>query len=177
MEVKKSTKLIVVNKKDEIVGYENKEKCHQEEGILHRAFTIFIFNKKNQVLIQKRSNFKKLWPLFWETSCSSHPRKGETVLKAAKKRLKKELNFTCRLKPTGKFQYQAPYKNIGSENEICYILVGKYNKEVKSNPKEAADWQWIDFKELRKDVARQPQQYAPWLKIAINNLQVLLDRQ
>ncbi len=160
-------KLILVNKKDGIAGYEDKEKCHQGKGVLHRAFTIFIFNNKNQVLIQKRSKNKLLWPLFWETSCSSHPHRGETCLKSAEKRLKKELGFTCRLESVNKFQYRAAYKNIGSENEVCAILAGKYNGKIKPNPKEVADWKWIGIEELKKDVAKNPDKYAPWLKISL----------
>ena len=66
-----------------------------------------------------------------------------------------------------KFQYQAAYKNIGSENEVCAIIVGKYNGKIKTNPKEVADWKWMGLKELKQDIAKNPQKYAPWLKIAI----------
>lgn len=164
---KKTAKLILVDNQDRVIGYENKAKCHQGQGILHRAFTVLVTNDKNQVLIQWRSKFKKLWPLIWETSCSSHPRKGEKILFLAKKRLKEELNFTCPLRSIGKFQYQAFYKNVGSENEICSLLVGKYNGEVRRNPRETADWKWINLKELKEGVKKSPQKYAPWLKIAL----------
>ena len=81
-------KLLIVNKKDEILRSETKEKCHEGKGILHRAFSVFIFNNKNQLLLQKRSKFKLLWPLYWSNSCCSHPKKGENIQSAAKKRLK-----------------------------------------------------------------------------------------
>jgi len=166
----KAEKLIVVNEKDRITGYEDRKKCHRDKGILHRAFTIFVFNKKNQILIQKRSKNKLLWPLFWETSCSSHPRRGEICLKAAKKRLKEELGFTCQLKSLSKFRYRAVYKNINSENEICVILTGKYDGKIKPNPKEVADWKWIDIKKLKRNITKNPDKYAPWLKISLECL-------
>ena len=160
-------KLIIVNKNDEKIGLEDKLKCHLGKGILHRAFTIFIFNSKNQLLIQKRAKNKFLWPLVWETSCSSHPLEKEDYVKASEKRLKQELGIACKLNLLTKFQYQARYKNIGSENEVCALLVGKYNGQVAPNPKEVAEWKWIDIKTLKKDLAKNPKKYCPWLKIAL----------
>jgi len=164
-------KLILVNRKDKIKGYCDEEKCHQGKGILHRAFAIFIFNDKNQLLIQKRSKFKKLWQGYWDNSCSGHPQKGETYLKAGEKRLRKEFGFNCHLKFINKFLYQASYKDIGSESEICAILVGKYNRNPKSNPKEIADWKWINFKKLKKEIVKKGQKYTPWFKIALKKLE------
>ena len=166
-------KLILVNRKDKIKSYSDEEKCHQAKGILHRAFAIFIFNDKNQLLIQKRSKLKKLWPGYWENSCSSHPFKGETYLKAGERRLKEELGFNYQLKFIDKFLYQASYKDIGSENEICTVLIGKYNKEPKPDPKEVADWKWINPKELKKEIAKNPQKYTPWVKIGLKKLMSL----
>ncbi len=160
-------KLVIVNKRDEEICLEEKIKTHLGEGILHRAFTILIFNSKNQLLIQKRSKDKFLWPLIWETSCSSHPLSGEDYIKASKRRLKKELGFSCRLKFLTKFQYQTKYKDIGAENEVCALLVGKYNGKVKSNPKEVVDWKWIDVKTLKRDLKKNSGEYASWLKIAL----------
>lgn len=160
-------KLILANKKDKKIELKNKKKTHSGRGILHRAFTIFVFNSKNQLLIQKRSKDKFLWPLIWEASCSSHPLPKENYISAAKKRLKKELGFSCKLKLLGQFQYQANYKNIGAENEICAFLTGEYNGKIKPNKKEIAEYKWIKIKELKKDLIRNPKKYAPWLKIAL----------
>lgn len=160
-------KLVRVNENDEEIGFENKLKCHLGKGILHRAFTILIFNLKNQLLIQKRSRNKLLWPLTWETSCSSHPLRNESYITAAKKKLKKELGFSCKLKILGKFKYQARYKNIGSENEICTLLMGRYSGKAKPSPKEIAELRWISIKELKKDLVKNPERYTPWLKIAL----------
>jgi isopentenyl-diphosphate delta-isomerase len=160
-------KLVLVNEKDEKIGLEEKKRAHLGKGILHRAFTIFIFNSKNQLLIQKRSKDKFLWPLVWEASCSSHPLPDENYITAAKKRLKKEMGFSCKLKLIGRFQYQANYKNIGAENEICALLIGKYDGQIKPNKKEVIDYKWIKVKELKRDMAKNSKKYAPWLKIAL----------
>ncbi len=160
-------KLLLVNEKDKVIGFETKEKCHQGKGVLHRAFSIYLFNNKGELLVQQRSKFKKLWPLYWSNSCCSHPRKDESYLKAGERRLKEELGFTCPLKMVDKFQYQAQYKNIGSENEICAVLVGEYNGNIKSNFKEIADWKWIEINKLKDDFKKKPDKYTPWFKIGL----------
>lgn len=162
-------RLLVVNQKDQIIRTDTVEKCHKGKGILHRAFTVFIFNDKGQLLIQQRSKFKKLWPLFWETSCSSHPQKRENCLEVAKKRLKEELGIKCPPQFLTKFRYQAPYKKIGSENEICWLLVGKYNGKISADQKEINNWKWVSLKELAQDVkkTKNKNKYTPWLKIGL----------
>lgn len=164
-------RLLVVNQKDQVIRTETAENCHKGKGILHRAFSILIFNKKNQVLLTKRSKVKKLWPLFWDASCNSHPQKGENYVGAAEKRLKEELGFTSSLKLIDKFQYQGRYinagKNLGSENEICALLIGEYAGRIKPDPKEIGGWKWVNLKTFGKDIAKNPQKYTPWLKIGL----------
>ncbi len=160
-------KLILVNKKDKVVGFETKEKCHQGKGILHRAFSVYLFNNKGQLLIQQRSKFKKRWPLYWANTCCSHPSQDESYVKAGERRLKEEFGFSCSLKMVDKFQYQAPYKDVGSENEMCAILVGEYDGKIKANPKEIADWKWVDIDKLQDDFGKNPGRYVPWLKIGL----------
>jgi len=164
-------RLLVVNKRDKIIGSETLENCHKGKGILHRAFSILVFNRKNQVLLAKRSKSKKLWPLFWDNTCSSHPLRGQSYIRAGKNRLKEEFGFTCQLKLIDKFQYQARYRNIGSENELCALLIGKCNpKRIKPNPKEISDWKWADFKKIRKAIKKNHNRYTPWLKIDLRKL-------
>jgi isopentenyl-diphosphate delta-isomerase type 1 len=163
-------KLVKVNKKDEFLGLETKEKCHEGRGILHRAFSIFIFNNKNQLLLQKRSKFKLLWPLYWSNSCCSHPQKVENIKEAAQKRLKEELGFICQLQLIGSFQYQAQYKNIGSENELSSVLIGEYDEKVIPNLKEVASLKWIGLEKLQKDIKKNPRKYTPWLKIGLGKV-------
>ncbi len=172
-------KLLVVDKKDRVLRLESKEKCHRGKGILHRAFSVYIFNDKNQLLIQQRSKFKKLWPFYWANSCCSHIRKGEDYLRAGERRLKEELGFTCPLKLVDKFQYQAKYKNIGSENEICAILIGRYNgkEKTKKNPQEVKDVKWVNVEKLKKDFNENPQKYAPWFKIGLRRYLKIIERK
>ena len=119
--------LILVDEKDNITGYKNKLECHEGEGILHRAFSIFIFNDAGELLLQKRSAQKHLWPNYWSNSCCSHPRKGEELENATQRRLAEELGISTPLKHLFTFQYYAPYKNIGSEREMCAVFIGKSN--------------------------------------------------
>ncbi len=163
-------KLILVDKKNRKKGLADKKQAHLGQGRLHRAFTVLIFNAKKELLIQKRSRNKFLWPLVWEASCSSHPLPGEKSLSAAKKRLKKELGFSCSLQLKTWFHYQARYKNIGSENEVCAIFTGEYNGPVRPDPGEVEDYRWLSLKKIKKESVSQPEKYAPWLKISLTKI-------
>jgi len=160
-------KVVLVDKNDKPLGLRDKTECHLGKGILHRAFSVFVFNK-TQLLLQQRSSEKFLWPLYWSNTCCSHPLQKEDYLEAAKRRLKEEMGFVCQLKFLGKFCYQASYQHKGSENELCAVLQGEYQGEVNPDPKEVAAWKWVDFKELKKDVKLSPGKYTPWFKMEID---------
>jgi isopentenyl-diphosphate delta-isomerase len=164
--------LILVDEEDNIVGYENREKCHQGKGLLHRAFSIFIFNDHTQLLIQRRNAEKDLWPLHWSNSVCSHPRKKESYEEAAMRRLKEELGFETPLHLLFKFQYHARFKNIGSENEMCAVYIGKTNGVVRVNHMEIVEWKYIDLKKLNKNIAAQPHDYTPWFKMEWEQIQM-----
>ncbi len=116
--------LLVVDKNDKILGFKSKKDCHQLPGIFHRAFSVFVFNKKSELLLQKRSKEKFLWPLYWTNSCCSHPKKGEVIKKSAEKRLKEELGFTtCKLSFVGKLSYQACFEDKGCEKKLLMFLL------------------------------------------------------
>ena len=157
--------LFVVDENDQVLGYEDKISCHSGAGILHRAFSIFIFNSQGQLLLQKRSDQKLLWPHFWSNSCCSHPRKNEWLERSTLRRLREELGFSTDLKFLFKFQYQAHYENIGSENEICSVFAGKYDGEVSVNENEISDWKFVDAGELDEMIAETPDQFTPWFKM------------
>ena len=157
--------LILVDKKDQAIGLAAKEKCHQNSGILHRAFSIFIFDKKGQLLLQKRSSNKVLWPLFWSNSCCSHPKKGEDLLSAAQNRLKQEMGIDCQLRQEGKLTYQACFKDKGAEREITNIFIGTYSGPVFPNPEEVAEIKWVEPKKLAADIKVNPGIYTPWFKL------------
>jgi len=160
-------KVVLVDKNDKPLGLRDKTECHLGKGILHRAFSVFVFNK-DRVLLQQRSSEKFLWPLYWTNTCCSHPLPEESYKQAAQRRLKEEMGFVCAVQKIGAFQYQASYKDKGSENEVCAVLRGEYNGEVSADPKEVAAWKWVDFKELKKDVKLSPGKYTPWFKMEID---------
>jgi isopentenyl-diphosphate delta-isomerase len=157
--------LILVDAEDNVLGYETKETCHQGKGKLHRAFSIFIFNRNKELLIQKRSALKPLWPLYWSNSVCSHPRKGEADLDAANRRLKEEIGIEAPLQFLFKFQYQASFKGIGSENELCSVYIGKTDVPITANPQEIDQWKYINLEELDRDIKVHPEIYTPWFKM------------
>ena len=156
--------LIVVDKDDQIIDYKNRLECHQGNGLLHRAFSIFIF-KEGKVLVPKRSRHKQLWPLYWSNSCCSHPRKGEDLHAAAQRRLVEELGVSASLKYLYTFQYQANYRDIGIEKEVCSVYIGTSCDEVAANPWEVAEWRYIAINDLNADMDRNPEKYTPWFKM------------
>jgi isopentenyl-diphosphate delta-isomerase len=158
-------RLILVDPDDNILGYETKAKCHQGKGILHRAFSLFIFNRDKQLLVQKRSALKPLWPLFWSNSVCSHPRQDEMDIEAAHRRLKEEIGIDAPLQFLFKFQYQASFKDIGSEHELCSVYIGKTAASIQANPEEIAQWRWLDLEELDREIRARPERYSPWFKL------------
>ena len=121
-QVNKKDLLILVDESDEELGFKSKSECHQGNGQLHRAFSVFIFNPSGELLIQKRSRDKALWDLHWSNSCCSHPQKNEQMQLAVKRRLKEELGIECPVHYLYKFTYHAKYKDVGSEHELCHVL-------------------------------------------------------
>jgi len=156
--------LIVVDENDNILDYKLKADCHRGDGILHRAFSLFIFTSDKELILQQRSSQKLLWPLFWSNTCCSHPRKGEEMNRAINRRLKEELGLTSDLKFLFKFQYQANFGKIGAENEICSVFIGKSDARVVENKNEIAGWRLISVPDLTRDISDIPGQFTPWLK-------------
>jgi len=159
--------LIRIDKQNKVIGFETKEKCHYCPGILHRAFSIFIFNAKNELLLQKRSSKKLLWPEVWSNSCCSHPKNDEDLILTASKRLNEELGFSCKLKYLGSLYYQANFKNFGCEHEITHIYSGKYEGIVKPNSDEVIQTKWIKLDDLQKEITENPESFTPWLKLIL----------
>jgi isopentenyl-diphosphate delta-isomerase len=156
--------LILVDGSDRVMGYESKLRAHDGQGLLHRAFSIFLFSEDDKVLLQQRSGEKPLWPLFWSNSCCSHPRRGETYQQATHRRLREELAIDAELHYLYKFQYQAEFGEIGAEHELCSVFVGKVPEPVAIdvNPSEIADWRWISCAETDRIVAEEPEMVTPW---------------
>ncbi len=164
--------LILVNSNDEVVGYANKDLVHDGPGILHRAFSLFIFNSKSELLLQQRSSSKRLWGGYWSNSVCSHPRQGETLETAVQRRLAEELGFNCPLEYLYNFEYQANFGDIGTEHELCSILVGHFNGEVAANSEEIDSWRWITPQQLDFELKSKPEIFTPWFKLEWHELKL-----
>jgi isopentenyl-diphosphate delta-isomerase len=160
-----SEKVILVNKKDGEIGREEKIKAHLQ-GKLHRAFSIFIFNKKRELLIQKRAKSKYQAGGLWANTCCSHPRPKENLEEAVKRRLKEEMGFSCPLKEVFSLIYKVKAEDL-IEHEFDHIFIGHFNGDSKPNKKEVEDWKWISLKELKKDIKENSKKYTPWFKIIL----------
>jgi isopentenyl-diphosphate delta-isomerase len=157
--------LILVDSTDAEIGFETKRACHDGDGALHRAFSVFLFNPAGQVLLQKRAAGKRLWAGYWSNSCCSHPRKGEVASAAAVRRTAEELGIEAVLNYLFKFEYQARFGEAGTEHELCYVYIGKTDEEPAPDPDEIDDWAWLDPAALDEAIAADPQLYTPWFKM------------
>ncbi len=157
--------LIRVDSADRTLGFERKDRCHEGAGRLHRAFSVFLVDAAGRVLLQQRSAGKLLWPGFWSNSCCSHPRRGETVAEAARRRVHEELGLHAALEPLFAFEYRASYLTVGSEYELCHVLVGRAAGEPAPHPDEVADWRFVPAGTLDRELHDQPERYTPWLRL------------
>jgi isopentenyl-diphosphate delta-isomerase len=159
-----SDALILVDEADRRLGHLSKEACHQGRGILHRAFSLLIFNGRGELLVQQRAPSKRLWPLYWSNSCCSHPRSAESMDAATRRRLNEELGISCTLEFLFKFQYHAQFDDTGAEHELCSVFIGRCDEALRVNREEIHDWRWIAPEELQREmsglVART--RYTPW---------------
>jgi len=157
-----SEPLILVNSKDEAIGEMLKADCHQDGGKLHRAFSLFIFNSSNQLLVHQRANSKPLWGGFWTNSCCSHPRVGEAMEEAIARRSEEELGFTTDMRFIYKFEYTAHFKDIGTEHELCSVFIGEYDGELSINSEEISDYRWLSTAEVDQLLADDHRATTPW---------------
>lgn len=157
--------LILVDADDREIGHASKADCHDSHGILHRAFSLFVFNGRGELLLQQRSAEKRLWPGYWSNSCCSHPRQGEGMREATQRRLQQELGLRCALRFLYKFEYQADYGELGAEHELCSVYLGRTNAPVHANRNEVAAWRCVSPAELDREIAEYPERFTPWLKL------------
>ncbi len=163
--------LILVDENDQEIGQLTKRECHLDEGVLHRAFSIFIFNTAGDVLLQQRSKQKFLWPGYWSNACCSHPRAGEESVEAAHRRLEQELGIKTELTYLYKFVYHAQFSDhtegtVGSEHELCWVWIGiTDNQEITANANEVADWRFFNPNELNDALLTTPTLFTPWMKM------------
>lgn len=160
--------IILVDEKDNQIGLGEKLETHQA-GKLHRAFSVFVFNPKGELLLQRRALSKYHSPGLWTNTCCSHPGPNKDIKDEAKRRLKEEMGFECDLKETLSFIYKV---NLGelTENEFNHVFVGEFSGDPIVNGEEVAEWKWIEPAELKKDIKENPEKYAYWFKIIINRV-------
>ncbi len=157
--------LILVDEDDNEIGSMAKVDCHLGDGLLHRAFSVFLFNPDGQLLIQQRSANKMLWGGYWANSCCSHPRAGEDTLAAAHRRIQEELGVSCELRYLYKFVYQAQFGDVGSEYENCWVFAGHFDGSLNINADEISDWRFVSPAELTHEIDTNGDIYTPWLKL------------
>jgi len=156
--------VILVNEQDEQIGLMPKMEAH-EKAVLHRAFSVFIFNEQNELMLQQRALNKYHSPGLWTNTCCSHQRNGESNIGAGKRRLQEEMGFTVDLKKSISFIYKVPFDNGLTEHELDHVLLGEYNREPKINLNEVASWKWMPIEDVKVDMALHPELYTEWFKI------------
>jgi len=160
-----SEELILVDRDDNVTGYRSKADCHDGGGLLHRAFSVFLFNPDGELLLQQRADGKRLWPGFWSNTCCSHPRRGESLEVATARRLQDELNLRADLEFVYKFVYQAPFGDEGSEHELCHVYLGRVAETPRPNVNEIAATRYVAAAELDREFAAAPGQFTPWFRM------------
>jgi isopentenyl-diphosphate delta-isomerase len=157
--------LVLVDAADNETGHLTKAECHDGGGVLHRAFSVFLFNGRGETLLQQRGADKRLWPLYWSNSCCSHPRHGESIEIATIRRLQDELNVSASLEFVYKFSYQARFGEAGSENEMCSVFLGRLDGEPQANTTEIEEMRFVSADTLSDELAANPNMFTPWFKL------------
>ena len=157
-------KVILVNENDEQIGLMPKLEAH-EKALLHRAFSVFIFNTENELMLQKRAAHKYHSPSLWTNTCCSHQRDGESNIEAGMRRLQDEMGFVVDLEESISFIYKAPFDNGLTEHELDHIMVGHYNDLPNINIDEVEAWKWMPLEAVKEDINVQPEIYTAWFKI------------
>lgn len=160
----KEEKVILVNEKDEQIGLMPKLEAH-EKAVLHRAFSVFIFNDKNELMLQQRALGKYHSPGLWTNTCCSHQRDGESNLEAGKRRLEEEMGFVVDLTESVSFIYKAPFDNGLTEHEYDHVMLGNYNGTPQINRDEVASWKWMALEDVKTDILLHPDSYTEWFKV------------
>lgn len=157
-------KVILVDINDKPIGLMNKMEAH-EKALLHRAFSVFVLNSNNEIMLQQRASHKYHSPLLWTNTCCSHQRAGETNLQAGTRRLEEEMGFVVSLKELFSFIYKAPFDNGLTEHEFDHVMIGYSNDEPKINSEEVESWKWMKIEEVKNDIENHPEIYTVWFKI------------
>jgi isopentenyl-diphosphate Delta-isomerase len=156
--------VILVDINDNQIGLMPKLEAHKK-GVLHRAFSVFIFNNYGELMLQRRALTKYHSPGLWTNTCCSHQREGESNILSAKRRLNEEMGFVTELFEKTSFIYKVNFDNGLTEHELDHIIVGKYNHSPVINSFEVDSWKWMSMEDIRKNINDQPNNYTAWFKI------------
>lgn len=158
-----------VDSADNFVSTVGKLEAHQGKGKLHRAITVFLFNKKGETLLTQRSAQKPLWPLWWDAACSTHQWVGEEDIPAALRRLPFEVGYdsVTNLRYVFKYEYHAIYSPKWAENEVNHILFAEVETDPQPNPREVANWRWASLERIERELENPDHNFAPWFPLAI----------
>lgn len=157
--------LILVDDDDNETGYLSKAACHDGGGVLHRAFSVFLFDDAGRLLLQRRAGGKRLWPRFWSNSCCSHPRRGESMQVATRRRVRDELNASADLEYVYRFQYRARYEDLGAEHELCHVFVGRIAEPFKPNDHEIESIRMLSVADINGELERKSEEFTPWFRL------------
>jgi len=166
--------VILVNENDEVIGSMEKIEAHQK-ALLHRAFSIFIFNEKGEMLLQQRASNKYHSPNLWTNACCSHPMPGEITIDAAHRRLMEEMGFDSHLDFAFSFTYKAEFDNGLVEHEFDHVFIGKFNGAIDTNPNEVKDFCFMSVQAIADSLQNHQHKYTAWFKIAFPLLVQFLD--
>jgi isopentenyl-diphosphate Delta-isomerase len=168
--IMKEQEVVLVNERDEAIGTMKKMEAH-EKGLLHRAFSVFIFDSKGRMLLQQRAAGKYHGAHLWTNACCSHPFPGEDVYKAAERRLREELGFEASLSEVFSFTYKAEVENNLVEHEFDHVFAGQYEGNIKPDPHEVSDFVYLDMSEIKTQIETEPLKFTSWFKIAFPKIE------
>jgi isopentenyl-diphosphate delta-isomerase len=174
--LKMEDNVVLVNEQDEAIGVMEKMEAHRK-ALLHRAFSVFIFNEKGEMLLQQRALNKYHSGGLWTNACCSHPRPEESAKDAAVRRLREELGFVTQIRPAFQFMYKADFDNGLTEHEYDHVYVGSYNGLLHPDPDEVGDYCFKSMEEIRTSLASHPHKYTEWFKIAFPKLESHLEQE
>jgi len=167
--------VILVNEKDVVVGFMEKMEAHRL-GLLHRAFSVFVFNSKGELMLQKRAKSKYHSGGLWTNTCCSHPRPNEKLVDAAIRRLQEEMGFFCELEQKFSFIYKAELDNELTEYEYDYVLFGQYDNKPKLNTDEADEFKFVSLSELELSIKNKSEEYTEWFKICFSKVLEIVNK-
>ena len=160
----KKENVVLVDRNDNPMGLMPKLEAH-EKGVLHRAFSVFILNRKGQLMLQRRALDKYHSPGLWTNTCCSHPRESESIIEAGLRRLKEEMGFTTPLEPMFSFIYKSKFDNGLIEHEFDHVLLGYYDKPPFINAIEVSEWKWMSLEKIILEIKNKPEDFTVWFKI------------